>query len=236
MRCDNVGENPYILNWVTRITAEKVWQVNNRGLKVNSCCSTLSSLKSNDGCEGVIPSLPAFRGLTRGKTQMPLLNSVCRTGAETRGKMDQKPSKTLLIKSLLCHSHRMVWVGGDLLAHPAPPSTRPGSSKPCPTWPWTSPDMGDLCQGLITHTGNRQGTPSPPGTLQVKDWNLNNLCNWEHLQKHNLTQWPLWVPFNSAYSVIILVERGFSKSWNSFFFAIILVATTIKYGPNSKFI
>jgi len=43
----------------------------------------------------------------------------------------------------------MVWVGGELkdhlVPHPLPwegtSSTRPGFSKPCPTWPWTLPGM-----------------------------------------------------------------------------------------------
>jgi len=71
----------------------------------------------------------------------------------------QKPS--------LSHTqnHRMVWVGRDLKDHavPAPvpwagtPSTRPGCSKPHPTWSWTllgrgQPQLlfGNLCQCLTT--------------------------------------------------------------------------------------
>jgi len=48
--------------------------------------------------------------------------------------------------------HRMVWVGRDLKDHlvPSPlpwtgtPFTRPGCSKPCPTWPWTLPGRGGI--------------------------------------------------------------------------------------------
>jgi len=44
----------------------------------------------------------------------------------------------------------MIWVRSDLKDHlvqpPLPstgkPSTTPGCSKPCPTWPWTLPGRG----------------------------------------------------------------------------------------------
>jgi len=54
----------------------------------------------------------------------------------------------------------MVWVGRDLKDHLVPtplpwagtPSTRPGCSKPHPTWPWTLPGTGQpqLPRGPVT--------------------------------------------------------------------------------------
>lgn len=145
------GGNPYILNWVTRITEEKVWQLNNKGLKINSCYSMLSPLKSNDGGEAVIPSLSAFRRLTRGKTQMPLVEQCLQDWSrdEEGGGIRNLPDPPYKV-SAKSQSHRMVWVGGDFITHP--PSTRPDRSKPHPTWLWTFPGIGNLCQGLTTHT------------------------------------------------------------------------------------
>jgi len=49
-----------------------------------------------------------------------------------------------------CKHHRMVWVGRDIIDCLVPTalpwagtlSTRPGCSKPHPTWPWTLPGKG----------------------------------------------------------------------------------------------
>lgn len=98
---DKVGGNPSTLNWVTRITAEKVWQLNNRGLKVNSCYSA-TLLEEQWWIRGCHPQPPCLQKVD--KTQINA-SAEMPPGLEQRQgrKMGQKPSKTLVIKTLLSH-------------------------------------------------------------------------------------------------------------------------------------
>lgn len=95
-RCDKAGENPYILNWVTRITAEKVWQLNNRGLKVNSCYSMLPPWRAMMDVRLSSPASLPSEGWREGKHKC--LCWTVSAGLEQRrgGRMDQKPSRPSL--------------------------------------------------------------------------------------------------------------------------------------------
>ena len=88
---------------------------------------------------------------TIGQTYKETEHAVRPTGATSQTTMGKKnPTKPRM--PIHCNYHRMVWVGRDLKDHLVPPplpwagtpSTRPGCSKPHPTWPWTLPGMGHL--------------------------------------------------------------------------------------------
>lgn len=52
-------------------------------------------------------------------------------------------------------NYGMVWVGTTLKDHLAPAiagifSSKPGRSKPCPTWPWTLAGLENSCEHKLT--------------------------------------------------------------------------------------
>lgn len=139
------------------------------------------------------------------------------TGAETRKEDGSETFQDPRYKdSAESQRHRMVWAGADLTAHPVP-ATRPGCSKPHLTCPRTFPVPGPHYSHSEETRKNAFSTWDT-SSQEVLDWNLNNLRNYRNIYR-NMTwdSMTLVGPFNSGYSVIILVERGFSKSWNSFF-------------------